>query len=145
MNPRPYPTKERIVNASTFPQTGFDPDDTILIPQPGGRVAERARTEDAPRAPVLPAAASGLNPLVRAANPLIELALPLRQRAAMTDMEALRGELVRMMRAFEHDARASGADTETLAAARYCLCTCIDEAISARRGAAACGRAAACS
>ncbi|GJH25184.1 DotU family type VI secretion system protein [Caballeronia novacaledonica] len=117
------------MNAPALPQAGFDPDDTILIPQPGGRVAERARTEDAPRAPAL-TAASGLNPLVRAANPLIELALPLRQRAAMTDIEALRSELVRMVRAFEEEARASRIDTEKLAAARYCLCTCIDEAIS---------------
>ena len=123
------------MNAPALPQAGFDPDDTILIPQPGARLAERARMEEAPReaqaprAPVLPAA-SGLNPLVRAANPLIELALPLRQRAAMADIEGLRGELVRMVRAFEQDARAGGADTEKLAAARYCLCTCIDEAIA---------------
>ncbi|SAL80438.1 OmpA/MotB domain-containing protein [Caballeronia arvi] len=122
------------MNAPTFPQAGFDPDDTILIPQPGGRVAGPSRAEEAhaSRAPVLPAVAvaAGLNPLVRAANPLLELALPLRQRAAITDIEGLRGELARMVRAFEHDARASGIDTEKLAAARYCLCTCIDEAIS---------------
>lgn len=117
------------MNAPALPQAGFDPDDTILIPQPGGRLAERARMDETPRAPALPAA-SGLNPLVRAANPLIELALPLRQRAAMTDIEALRSELVRMVRAFEEEARASRIDTEKLAAARYCLCTCIDEAIS---------------
>ncbi|KXU82890.1 hypothetical protein CR51_42620 [Caballeronia megalochromosomata] len=125
------------MNAPTFPDAGFDPDDTILIPQPGGRAPVRAREQEAgharqdaaPRAPVLPVA-SGLNPLVRAANPLLELALPLRHRASMADIEGLRAELVRMVRAFEHDARASGIDTERLAAARYCLCTCIDEAIS---------------
>ncbi|BBU31261.1 outer membrane protein [Burkholderia sp. THE68] len=117
------------MNAPALPQAGFDPDDTILIPQPGARPAERARMDEALRAPVLPAA-SGLNPLVRAANPLIELALPLRQRAAIADIEGVRGELVRMVRAFEQEARAGGADTEKLAAARYCLCTCIDEAIA---------------
>jgi type VI secretion system protein ImpK len=133
------------VNAPTFPtfpdypKAGFDPDDTILIPQPGGRVASRATEEDrgesasrdfrAPALPALPVAA-GLNPLVRAANPLLELALSLRQRAAIADIEGLRAELTRMVRAFEQDARASGSDTEKLAAARYCLCTCIDEAIS---------------
>ncbi|SAK84492.1 OmpA/MotB domain-containing protein [Caballeronia catudaia] len=125
------------MNAPTFPQAGFDPDDTILIPQPGGRAtgplrADEAHASRAPVLPVLPAAAvaAGLNPLVRAANPLLELALPLRQRAAIADIEGLRAELARMVRAFEHDARASGIDTEKLAAARYCLCTCIDEAIS---------------
>jgi type VI secretion system protein ImpK len=122
------------VNAPTFPQAGFDPDETLLIPRPGGRgpalpEASQREAQAEPRTSVLPVA-SGLNPLVRAANPLIELALPLRRRAAIADIEGLRTELVRMVRAFEHDARASGIDTEKLAAARYCLCTCIDEAIS---------------
>ncbi len=140
MSAAPSSKKDLIVNAPIFPPAGFDPDDTILIPQPGGSVAARPRQERqeesaqerpeaAPRASVLPVA-SGLSPLVRAANPMLELALPLRHRAAIADIEGLRAELVRMVRAFEHDARASGIDTETLAAARYCLCTCIDESIS---------------
>jgi type VI secretion system protein ImpK len=73
---------------------------------------------------------AGLNPLVRAASPLLELAVPLRQRATVDDVEGLRAELARLVSAFAQDARASRIDTETVAAARYCLCTCIDEAIS---------------
>jgi type VI secretion system protein ImpK len=131
------------VNDQTLPVASTDPDETMLIPQPGGRRAAQAGM-DAPaqsqqhaganarpsrQAPVIDVA-SGLNPLLRAANPLLELALPLRTRPSLTDIEALRAQLVQMVRAFEHDARASGIDTERLAAARYCLCTCIDEAIS---------------
>ena len=145
---RAHSTKDLTVNAPTFPQAGLDLDDTILIPQPGGHAAARRRNEERneerndergkererstprnARSPALSVAA-GLNPLVRAANALLELALPLRQRAAIADIEGLRAELARMVRTFEQDARASGIDTEKLAAARYCLCTCIDEAIS---------------
>ncbi|WP_250475490.1 type VI secretion system protein TssL, long form [Caballeronia sp. GAFFF1] len=126
-------SKEPTVNARTLPDAGFDPDETILIPQPGGRRVAPAddRLQTAPRGePSALLVATGLNPLVRAAGPLLELAVPLRTRHAMADIEVLRAELVRMVPQFERDARASGIGTERLAAARYCLCTCIDEAIS---------------
>ncbi|WP_244817551.1 type VI secretion system protein TssL, long form [Caballeronia sp. Lep1P3] len=123
--------KDPTVNAPIFPHAGFDPDETILIPQPGGRRIAPPVDDRMPSASTRTlAVASGLNPLVRAAQALLELALPLRTRAAMPDIEALRAELVQMVRSFERDARASGTDIERLAAARYCLCTCIDEAIS---------------
>ena len=67
---------------------------------------------------------------MRAANPLLDLALPLRTLPACADVEGLRAQLLQMVKLFEAEARASGFDTERLAAARYCLCTCIDEAIS---------------
>jgi type VI secretion system protein ImpK len=131
------------VNDQTLPVASTDPDETMLIPQPGGRRAGQggmgapahsqqhagANARPSRHAPVIDVT-SGLNPLLRAANPLLELALPLRTRPSLTDIEALRAQLVQMVRAFEHDARASGIDNERLAAARYCLCTCIDEAIS---------------
>jgi type VI secretion system protein ImpK len=122
------------VNDQTLPAASADPDETLLIPQPGGRRGAQP-PGGAPAAgpsaqvPVIPVA-SGLNPLVRAANPLLELALPLRMRPWIADVDGLRAQLVQMVKTFEHDARASGIDTERLAAARYCLCTCIDEAIS---------------
>ncbi|WP_168788020.1 DotU family type VI secretion system protein [Paraburkholderia aromaticivorans] len=126
-------------------------DETILIPQPGGRRASAISSPvvapsgvpanvapmraapsgagHAERAPLI-ATASGLNPLVRSANPLLDLALPLRTLPACADVEGLRVQLLQMVKVFEAEARASGYDTERLAAARYCLCTCIDEAIS---------------
>ena len=128
-----------------------DSDETILIPQPGGRrvagapfavpstAPENAAAHGASACASAPAPArrasliattSGLNPLVRAANPLLDLALPLRTLPACADVEGLRAQLLQMVKTFEADARASGFDTERLAAARYCLCTCIDEAVS---------------
>lgn len=105
-------------------------DETILIPQPGGRRAAATDSSAATRRAPLIATASGLNPLVRAANPLLDLALPLRTLPACADVEGLRAQLLQMVKLFETEARASGFDTERLAAARYCLCTCIDEAIA---------------
>ena len=151
--------KEPIVNTPSPWPLDADSDKTILIPQPGGRraaaigspiatsIAVPANTAalhaassaaaQAERTPLrmrdsapLIATASGLNPLVRAANPLLDLALPLRTLPACADVEGLRAQLLQMVKVFEAEARASGIDTERLAAARYCLCTCIDEAIS---------------
>lgn len=145
--------KEPIVNTPSPWPLDADSDETILIPQPGGRraaamgspvatpsgvpanaaalhAAPSAAAPAAARRTPLIATASGLNPLVRAANPLLDLALPLRTLPACADVEGLRAQLLQMVKIFEAEARASGFDTERLAAARYCLCTCIDEAIS---------------
>ena len=72
----------------------------------------------------------GLNPLVRAANAMLDLVVPLRFVTTAPDMEVLRDRLTDAMRAFEASARASHADAETVAAARYALCTFLDETIS---------------
>ncbi|MBP0593966.1 DotU family type VI secretion system protein [Paraburkholderia sp. LEh10] len=105
-----------------------DPGATILIPTPGGsRTTFVAAAATA--APISPDT-GGLNPLLRAANPLLELAVPLRQLPTHPDVEALRTQLMQMMRAFETQGRANGIDDEKLGASRYCLCTFLDEAIS---------------
>lgn len=114
----------------TFDSTQ-DPDRTLLIPTPGGR---RVAPAVAPVADVQSAAVVlkglGLNPLVRAANLLLGLVVPLRMLTAMPDMESLRQRLIQAMQAFEAQARASQVDVETVAAARYALCTLVDETIS---------------
>jgi len=117
-----------------------DPDATMLVLNPGGR-RPAAATPAAQSAPgpghdggagavhtVLPG--SGLNPLVRAANPLLDLVVPLRLSAQPQDLNALRERLAMAIRTFELDARAAGVDTESIAAARYALCTLLDETIS---------------
>ena len=135
----------------------LDPDRTLLIPTPGGRRTAAAlppQPVDAVAMPVAVAAAApggsmnassgtarvaavavelhgaGLNPLVRAANPLLDLVVPLRFMASAPDMEALRQRLMQAVQGFEAAARASHADGETVAAARYALCTFLDETIS---------------
>ncbi|MFK7699312.1 type IVB secretion system protein IcmH/DotU [Pseudomonas caspiana] len=72
----------------------------------------------------------GLNPLVRAANPLLDMVMPLRLLAAPPDMEQLRQRLIHTIQVFEAQACASQINIEKVAAARYALCTLIDETIS---------------
>ena len=72
----------------------------------------------------------GLNPLVRAANPLLDLVVPLRSMVRSPDLELLRQKLLAAVKTFEADARAARVDLEAIAAARYALCTFIDETVS---------------
>ena len=113
-------------------EPGHDPDHTVLLPTPGGR---RPASTGAPQpadsaAEALALRGEGLNPLVRAANPLLDLVVPLRSMTRAPDMEALRERLVQAIQQFEAQARASRVETQTIAAARYALCTLIDETIS---------------
>jgi type VI secretion system protein ImpK len=117
----------------------LDAAQTILIPTPGVRPAmpapAPAPTPSAqPQPPTLPAlnpTLAGRNPLLRAANPLLELALPLRRLTSHPDLEALRTQLIQMVRTFEKNGRGYGVPDQQLGPARYCLCTFIDEAIAA--------------
>jgi type VI secretion system protein ImpK len=129
----------------------------MMVPRPGGRrpaPAVAAAPVDAngvtPAAAAPPAAPSfaapsqpapspapvpvslggGLNSLVRAANPLLDLVVPLRTTAQPPDLQQLRERLAQALKTFEAEARAAGIDSEALAAARYALCTLIDETIS---------------
>ncbi len=72
----------------------------------------------------------GINPLVRAANPLLDLVVPLRVMAVHANIEGLRQQLVIAIKKFETDAREARIEPETIAAARYALCTFLDETIS---------------
>lgn len=121
----------------------FDPpqdsDATMLIPTPGGRrspspppaqaavtqVQASAFTESGVQLP-----GRGLNRLVRAANPLLDLIVPLRTTTQPPDIEELRQRLALAVQTFESDARKSGVDSESIAGARYALCTVLDETIA---------------
>lgn len=120
-----------------------DPDATMLVLNPGGRRPAGAAgvqhqsgpvvTDAAPGqgAPVhAPVAGSGLNPLVRAANPLLDLVVPLRHTVQPPDLTQLRERLALALRMFETDARAAGVPVDAIAAARYALCTLLDETIA---------------
>jgi type VI secretion system protein ImpK len=72
---------------------------------------------------------TGINPLVQAAIPLLVLAGRLRGQAAQADVEALRRQTIQEVRSFEERARQAGIAAEDTMAARYALCTAIDEAV----------------
>lgn len=113
------------------PFAGLGLDRTIIMPMPGGRGAP-ARSTAADQAEAIGTASvsSGLNPLVAAANPLFNTVFPLRSSAEHPNPAGLRESLVRSVRDFEARARAAGATTEKVVAARYALCTLIDETAS---------------
>jgi type VI secretion system protein ImpK len=107
------------------------------MPIPGGRPAP-GRTAPAPaqqrpsavdQTEVADAAAvsSGLNPLIAAANRLLNVLPQLRSSVQHPNPTALRDSLAQGVRQFEAQARAAGVTTEKIVAARYALCTLIDE------------------
>jgi type VI secretion system protein ImpK len=72
---------------------------------------------------------TGANPLLQAAVPLLVLAGRLRGQIANADVESLRRQAIQEVRSFEDRARRSEVPPEDVLAARYALCTAIDEAV----------------
>ena len=114
-----------------------DSDRTIIIPSPGGRAASRPTAASSPAggAPLweLDAAAAadlpptGINPLVAAANALLDIVPQLRATPQHPDPSSLRDYLAQGIKTFESRAKAAGVAAEKVVAARYCLCTLLDE------------------
>lgn len=71
-----------------------------------------------------------LNPLVSAAGRLLVLMGKLRNLVQPPDVGALRASAAQAVQQFEADARRAGASNETVLAARYVLCTALDEAVA---------------
>src|SRR5215813_4953793 len=109
------------------PFAGLGLDRTVMMPTPGGRVPPRSASPEQSDPAATSAVTSGLNPLVAAANPLLNIIPQLRASMEHPDPNALRERLAHGIRDFEARARAAGAPTEKVIAARYALCTLIDE------------------
>jgi type VI secretion system protein ImpK len=118
----------------------FKPSDaTILRPRPGGRrgdLGTQIRSTPPAAAPAEPISQSrqehigaGLNPLAQAATPLLLLSGQVRGTLAAPDVPALRRHALDEIRLFEERARASGVTKDVILAARYVLCTALDEAV----------------
>ena len=71
----------------------------------------------------------GASPLVQVAVPLLALAGRLRGQIANADVESLRRQAIQEMRSFEERARRGEVAAEDVLAARYALCTVLDEAV----------------
>ena len=110
-------------------------DRTVIMPMPGGRAAPgrpapaepRATPAEQAEASEATALASGLNPLLAAANRLLNVLPQLRSSVQHPNPTALRDSLAQGIRQFEAQARTAGVPTEKIVAARYALCTLIDE------------------
>ncbi|MDE1948515.1 MAG: type VI secretion system protein TssL, long form [Burkholderiales bacterium] len=123
------------------PFAAFESDRTVIKPSAG-------RGPRAPAAPAAPAAAASgwapaadagvgdlpayasLNPLVQAAAPLLAAAPRLRAMVRHPNPQALRASLAESVRRFEAAARAQNLPNEQVVAARYILCTLLDESAS---------------
>jgi type VI secretion system protein ImpK len=110
-----------------------EPGTTIILPRPGRRTVSRT-ADDPPQesfaeldASALPIRGSGLNPLVDAAAELFCLVGQMRNTPACAQAEALRGSMADKIAAFDRTARVAGAANEQVVAARYALCTLLDE------------------
>ncbi len=93
--------------------------------------AQAAPTASAPAgaqvAADLPEVLSGGNALAVAANPLLNLIPQIRVTAHHPDPAQLRDYLVQQVQLFERRAREAQVPPETIIAARYALCTALDE------------------
>lgn len=127
------------------PFAPFESDRTIIKPNPGGRATAPARPAQVasgmPPATVPPMSYTDaapvdklfgiggcVNPLVAAAAPLLRLVAQLRTMASCANPQALRDSIVQMVRKFEAHAKGANLPNEQVMAARYILCTFVDEA-----------------
>jgi type VI secretion system protein ImpK len=122
----------------TTPSNNLDPF-AILAPSAGAVPIESATSATELRTPKtalqppvqvaadLPELLSGANSLAVAANPLLNLIPQIRVTAQHPDPAQLRNYLVEQMQLFERRARESQVQPETIIAARYALCTALDE------------------
>ncbi|GAC1412744.1 MAG: DotU family type VI secretion system protein [Burkholderiaceae bacterium] len=107
-------------------------DRTFIMPTPGGRSAPpQLGRAPPPGHAVFPATqppeTSGLNPLLAAANPLLDIVAQLRRTLQHPDPTGLRDFLAQGIKTFEARAHTAGVRSETIIAARYALCTVLDE------------------
>lgn len=117
---------------SNDPFAQLDGQRTFIKPNPGGGWAPGPRPPEPPTQSIdgadAPLADSGLNPLLAVANKLM-LAVPqLRRTRHVPDPGALRTALAQGVREFEASAHQRGVPPERVMAARYVLCTMLDEA-----------------
>ncbi|GHC81271.1 outer membrane protein [Pseudorhodoferax aquiterrae] len=113
------------------PFAALDEQHTFVKPRPGGGAAPRPSANPIPAVAAeseTAAPAPGLNPLVTLANRLLLLVPALRATQRVDDPAALRQALAQGIRDFCTDAAAAGIAPERVMAARYVLCTLLDEA-----------------
>lgn len=106
---------------------------TFIMPTPGSRepsgASRQARLGASPGvASDIEPIDSGLNPLVALANRLLALVPQIRSTYQLADPSALRESIAAEIRTFESSARSRGIAPERILAARYVLCTVLDEA-----------------
>jgi type VI secretion system protein ImpK len=115
----------------------FGADHTLRMPAPGGQ-ATVVLPRPGPARAAKPGAAAefqrwvaGVNPLLGAANVLLALVAQLRATASHADPAGLRRQLLERIGEFETRAAGAGVAAHQISAARYLLCSFIDEVVDA--------------
>ncbi|MBL1262035.1 MAG: type IVB secretion system protein IcmH/DotU [Thiotrichaceae bacterium] len=134
-------------NKTVFKQPVNRGDGTIVRPMPGGRAASGYATPQPAGANPAPMPSNytrqanidiaskpfkntyGLNKLVNAASVLIAVFCKTRTSLSHPDVAALHQQLAREIRAFDDNMREAGVKHEIQLAARYLICTILDEAV----------------
>ncbi|SFD12312.1 type VI secretion system protein ImpK [Bosea sp. CRIB-10] len=118
--------------------TGFSPSASApsLIPRNEPAKPQQRRSASTATREVPPAAlqastgiADGSDALVAAANPLLALVAQLRDAVDFADVTQLRSEVIEQIHKFEEAAVRNGAAAGDVQAARYVLCSLIDETV----------------
>lgn len=114
------------------PFMAFSGDRTVILPTPGARMSAPRTTFGPESTDVeeVDSATSGINRLVAFANPLLDLIPTLRSTLEHPNPEQLRRDLSRAVREFETKARGANLPSEHVVAARYILCTVLDEVVA---------------
>jgi len=113
------------------PFAAFDGQRTFVRPNPAGWSVPRPAgdvTDTTLGAAEVAPPDHGLNPLLALANRMLMLVPQLRQTRQVADPSALRATLAQGVRDFVVAAQAQGIAPERVMAARYVLCTMLDEA-----------------
>lgn len=118
------------------PFAAFESERTVIKPKPrapGGTPPPQMPPSYAPSTEALPAELGELgllNPLVSAAAKLLALTARLRTLVQPPNVPALRASTAEAVNQFDAAARRAGVSNESVLAARYVLCTAVDEAVA---------------
>lgn len=133
LRPRPgvsrRPAAPAAASPAPSPSSAYAPAPAAPFESGGSAASSAARPAGAEPAPLTEWLTSGANPLLQAAVPLLVLAGRLRGQIANADVDSLRRQTLQEVRAFEERARRAEVPAEDVLAARYALCTAIDEAV----------------
>lgn len=123
-----------------FGNNYIDDDKTILRPMPGGRKpqTQTASPPPSPRPETFAGISENLravcaqgarNPVTGAAISLLSMVSQLRNTAAHPDVAGLRAGIIEEIKQFELKIKSQGVSGEQAQAARYALCTLLDETV----------------
>lgn len=111
-------------------------DRTIVVPRPGGiqrpvNPNEQTLEPDLSRGHKIPLSAFriGVNPIIDAATTLLSLAIELKQATQISNITLLHKQCMNHIKEFEQQLRQEEIGADTIAEARYAICSLLDEIV----------------